>query len=107
MNTQRAKKTDLTNFLKYYSEQNYGRPTRIGVFDNGNDYWLEDGMPLSGIDFDPRRKSLEILLGNELTHTINDATNVKINFNLVVENDGLDVTDAEGKVTVLRFENYE
>ncbi len=107
MNTQRAKNADLTNFLKYYSKQNYGRPTRIGVFENGNDYWLEDGMPLSGIDFDTHNKSIEIMLGNELTHMINDARNIKINFGLETENDGFDVTDAEGKITVLRFENYE
>ena len=92
---------------QYYSKQNFGRPTRLGVFENGNDYWLEDGMPLSGIDFDRHHKSLEIILGNELTHIINDTRNVKINFSLETENDGLDITDAEGNVTVLRFENYE
>jgi hypothetical protein len=38
-----------TYFLKFYNEQNKGRATRLGVFENENDYWLENGLPLVGI----------------------------------------------------------
>lgn len=92
-------------FLQFYSEENSGRPTRLGVFDNGNDYWIEDGIPLGGIDFDKHGDSLEIMLGDDMTHTVKNVQNIKINFSLNGINDGLDITDAEGQTTILRFEN--
>ena len=102
-----TKQHSWTNFLKYYGEQNNGRLTRLGVFENGNDFWIEDGLPLTGIDFDARSEtpSVEIMLGDDFTHTIKNARSVKISFSTDELNDGLDITDAEGKTTVLRFEN--
>ena len=97
-----------TNFLKYYAEQNTGRPTRLGVFENGNDFWIEDGLPLSGIVVEARGESsptIEIMLGDEFTHTIAKARHARISFSVDGDNDGLDITDAEGKTTILRFEN--
>jgi hypothetical protein len=96
-----------TNFLKYYSEQNQGRATRLGVFEKGDDYWIEDGLPLLGIDIDSSGAipSIEILLGEELTHSIKDVKNITVNFSLDEVNDGLDITDTEGKTTILRFED--
>ncbi len=107
MSNATVKKHTWTNFLKYYSEQNSGRATRLGVFEDGHDYWIEDGLPLSGIDFDSHRDSLsiEIMLGDKITHTIRDVRKVQIKFSLNEINDGLDITDAEGKTTILRFEN--
>ncbi len=104
MSNATVKKYTWTNFLQYYSEQNVGRATRLGVFENGIDYWIEDGMPLSGIDFDSHHNSLEIIFGDEMTHTIRNVQKVQIHFSLDEINDGLDITDAEGKTTILRFE---
>lgn len=104
MKTVTKKQISWTNFLKFYSEQNKGRPTRLGVFDSGNDYWLEDGLILTGIDFDTRRNAIEIMLSDEITHTINDVKKVEASFSLDEINDGLDITDFEGRITILRFE---
>lgn len=104
MSNATVKKYTWTNFLQYYSEQNIGRPTRVGVFDNGNDYWLEDGLLLTGIDFDSHDNTIEILLGDVMTHTVKNVKTVKISFSLDEINDGLDITDSEGKTTILRFE---
>jgi Family of unknown function (DUF5335) len=94
-----------TQFLKFYNEQNKGRATRLGVFENENDYWLENGLPLVGIDVDTRgeRSAIEIMLGN-FTHTIRDARNIKILLSFDGSEDGLDITDCEGRTTILRFE---
>ena len=102
-----TKQYGWTNFLKYYGEQTNGRPTRLGVFENGNDSWIEDGLPLAGIDVDAHGEmpTVEIMLGDDFTHTIKDARNIKLNFSFDGNGDGLDITDADGKTTILRFEN--
>ena len=106
-------------FIKLFSEQNLARPTRIGVFEGepGNmiDYWLEDGLPLTGIDLDPRgdaAPTIEIMLGNRektetcaFTHKIANARFVKIVLSASGESDGLEIEDDQGAVTILRFEN--
>jgi hypothetical protein len=104
-----TKQHDWASFLNFYAEQNAGRATRLGVFENGNDFWIEDGLPLAGIAVETRGEmpTVEIMLGDELTHAINNARNFKITFSADGINDGLDITDAEGKTTVLRFENFE
>lgn len=95
------------HFLNYYGEQNNNRPTRLGVFEDGNDFWIEDGLPLTVLDVDTHGEipKVEIMLGDDFTHAIKDAKNVKITFSLDENKDGLDITDAEGKTTILRFEN--
>lgn len=107
MNRAAVKKHTWTNFLNFYNVENSGRATRLGVFENGNDFWLEDGLPLAGIDFDEHGDSMtiEIMLGDEMTHTIRNVRNVQMNFSLDEINDGLDITDAEGRTTILRFED--
>lgn len=105
MNNATIKQHTWNNFLNFYSTENAGRPTRLGVFEDGNDYWLEDGMPLGGIDFDQHHNSVEIMFGDEMTHTIKDVRKIQVSFNLYQINDGLDITDNEGKTTILRFEN--
>ena len=107
-----TKQYDWTDFIKFYSEQNRGRETRLGVFENEtkdifNDYWLEAGLPLAGIDADTRGDlpAVEIMLGDDFTHVINNAVSVRVSFNFDQNADGLDITDAEGKTTILRFEN--
>ncbi len=106
-----TKKHDWSKFLSFYGEQNKGRSTRLGVFENAagavDDYWLEDGLPLTGIDVDNRgaMPTIEIMLGDDFTHIVKAAKSLKIHFSLDGNEDGFDITDADGSTTVLRFEN--
>lgn len=106
-------------FLKFFSQQNRMRPTRIGVFEGEpgamNDYWIEDGLPLQGVDIDARgdnAPTVEIMLGNtekpdlrHLTHTVAKTRFIRIILSVTGEADGLDIEDALGRTTILRFEN--
>lgn len=104
-------------FLSFFSEQNRTRPTRLGVFEKERDvvtdYWLEDGLPLAGIDVDVSGEgapTVEILLGDNskdarhMTHVVKNARSAKIVLSASGEDDGLEIEDAEGKTTFLRFE---
>lgn len=96
-------------FVKFYSDQNAGRLTRLGVFelnnDVVNDYWLEDGLPLIAIGVEPANgdNSVEIMVG-DMTHEVEDA--IKLTFHLTSSGyeDGLDILDRNNRVTILRFE---
>lgn len=105
MNTT-AKQHIWTNFLTFYGEQNAGRLTRLGVFEGENDYWLENGLPLTGLDIDTRADAptIEIMM-EDFTHTIKNARTLAMHFSLDGSGDGLDITDAESKTTILRFED--
>lgn len=106
-------------FLKLFSQQNKLRPTRIGVFEGApgamTDYWLEDGMPLAGIDIDIHGNAMptvEIMLGNfekpessQMTHIIANTRFVRIVLSASGESEGLDIEDSQGRTTILRFEN--
>lgn len=108
-----------TTFLETFSRQNHNRPTRIGVFEGEpgamTDYWLEDGLPLGGIDLDPRGDGapiIEIMFwdreqkdARHFTHTISKVRFVKIILSSSGESDGLDIEDEHGAITILRFEN--
>lgn len=104
-----ATKHVWTTFLKCYSEQNMERPTRLGVFENRsdifNDYWLEDGLPLRGMGVDTHGElpDIEILLG-EFSHRIEGARTLKVHFSQEGDEDGIDISDVNGKTTILRFE---
>ncbi len=97
-------------FLKFYNEQNAGRRTRLGVFENDrgvvNDYWIEDGLPLKGldIDVDGELPSIEIMFSG-YSHSVNNARGLKIHYSLEGNEDGIDITGNDGKTTVLRFED--
>jgi hypothetical protein len=103
--------------LSFFSEQNRNRRTRLGVFESEHDmltdYWLEDGLPLAGIDVDATGEgapTVEIMLGEtakdarHLTHVVRGARSAKIVLSADGEDDGLEIEDAEGKTTFLRFE---
>jgi hypothetical protein len=98
-----------TTFLKSYTEQNKERPARLGVFENQsdifNDYWLEAGLPFNGIDVDTQGAlpDIEILLG-EFSHKIEGARTLKVHFSQDGDEDGIDISDMDGKTTILRFE---
>lgn len=108
MNNDKRQK-EWPKYLRFFSEQNAGRPTRLGVFErNGdtvNDYWLENGLLLAGIDVDTKRRrpSVQIMVG-ELNHVVNDAVKLVFHFSLSGDEDGLGISTAEGQTTVLRFE---
>jgi hypothetical protein len=113
------KQTKWAEFLKLFSEQNRFRPTRLGVFEGEpgemKDYWLEDGLPLAGIDVDAHGEgfpTIEIMLGKSetadsrtMTHIIRGAQSAYIVLSPSGDDDGLEIKDAEGKTTFLRFEN--
>jgi hypothetical protein len=100
-----ATKHEWSDVLNFYSERNRGRLTRLGVFDGGDDYWIESDLPLAGIAVDagPGEVSVQIML-ESYTHMIKDARSLCIRFGIDGEEDGLDVTDASGSTTILRFQ---
>jgi hypothetical protein len=61
---------------------------------------------LQGIDLNTHGTApvIEIMLGDKMSHIIQNVRKVQINFSLDEVNDGLDISDAEGAVTILRFE---
>jgi len=100
---------EWANFLRFFSEQNAGRSTRLCVFEPSRgvaaDYWLECGLPLVGIDLDARDEapSVQIMVGS-LTHEIKNAVKLSCQFTTAGNEDGLDILDSNGRMTVLRFE---
>jgi len=100
-----TQQSSWTNFLRFYSEQNKGRATRLGVFEDENDYWLENGLALVGIDADTHRAfpTVQIMFEN-FTHPIKNARALAMHFSLDGSGDGVDFIDADGKTTILRFE---
>lgn len=120
MNNATATKSTWDDFLRLFLEQNNLRPTRLGVFvrkgDSIEDYWLEDGLPLTGIIVemnDENMPNIQIMLGDKIaettghfTHSIRNAKQIKFELNFDADNDGLEITDSEGKIAVLRFENF-
>jgi len=96
-------------FLKFYSEQYKGRRTRLGVFEQSqgvtNDFWIEDGLPILGIDLDSSgdRPTVEVLL-NGYSHSVADAQGLNVHFSLDGDEDGLDIIHGNGTSTILRFE---
>ena len=105
-----AKQLTWTSILRFYSEQNSGRITRLGVFEPADgavtDYWLESGLPLKGIEFDPAGEGhtiIQIMVG-DFTHTVSDPRKLLFHFTSGGDEDGVDVIAADGETTVLRFE---
>lgn len=96
--------------LRFFNEQNSERPTRLGVFEPNReaaaDYWLECGLPFRGIDIDPQpdRLNVQILVGS-FEHEVDNAVKLSWHMTTTGDEDGLDIVDAAGRTTVLRFEN--
>ena len=94
--------------LSLFSEENLGRPTRLGVFEPARegmiDYWLENGLALCEVVFEEHdgSKSVEIILDG-FTHTIRQVKRLELLLGEEAE-DGLNVIDANGMTSVLRFE---
>ena len=104
------------SYLREFSSQNAARITRLGQIKvNGGteDFWLEDGLPLAGVDIDTKGDDaplVEIMLGargeaeRNMTHTVRRVRRVGIRLAADGGDEGLDVEDGEGVTTVLRFE---
>ena len=104
------KQHEWAKFLMFFSEQNSGRPTRLGLLgrsgDVVNDCWIENGRSLVGIDIDTKKElpSIQITVG-DLTHEVNDTVKLQFHFSLAGDEDGIDISCANGETTILRFEN--
>lgn len=104
-------------FFTEYVRRNEGRPTRLEVI-GGNvedDFWLECGVPLTGIDTDTQGRDaphVEIMLGGEpgrqgekhLTRNISRVRRVTPEVSEDGRDQGLEIEDVEGIKTILRFE---
>jgi hypothetical protein len=105
-------KHEWANLFQFYTQMYKGQPTRLGFFENENgtviDYWIEDGLPLTGIDIDTVNSGacVEIVLG-DLTHTVKDPAKITAYFSIDGAENGLDILDRAGTTTILRFENFE
>jgi hypothetical protein len=103
-------RNDWTTFLNFYTGQNAGRRTRLGVFelsrDVVNDYWIEDGLPLVALDAettDEGRRAVRIMVG-EMAHDVRDAIKLVVHLTSYGYEDGIDLLDRDNRVTLLRFE---
>ena len=103
-------KTEWKEFLRDFSTRHRGDRTRLGVFEirDGvvNDLWIEDGVPLIGIDVDTRegKRTIGIAFEN-FRHSIENVSVITRVSDAEVGG-GLDIKDDEGKTTALRFEDY-
>jgi hypothetical protein len=100
---------DWGRFIKFYSEQYVGRPTRLGVFERSrniaNDYWIESGLPLTGLDIDTHNEKVAIQIElDSFTHQVNHPVLLAFHFSHSGEEDGIDITSLDGTTTILRFE---
>ncbi|MBP6002258.1 MAG: DUF5335 family protein [Pyrinomonadaceae bacterium] len=100
---------EWSEFLSFFSRQNTGRATRLGVFSSQNgiviDNWIEDGLPLTNIGIESRgdHNLLHIKVGS-LVHDVDMPLKLQLHMSLSGEEDGIDVLGADGRTTVLRFE---
>jgi hypothetical protein len=100
---------DWDKYLEFYSAQNRGRPTRLGLFEPSSgavsDYWIECGVPFAGINLstDGNTPVVRIMVGT-LTHEVRNVVKMSSHLTASGDEDGLDVLDADGRLTVLRFE---
>jgi hypothetical protein len=80
------------------------------------DFWVEDGLPLNAVTVEPGPDSadVEMMFGAKsdfedraFTHIIKGARSIRFGLGFGNRDDVLEITDLEGKTTVLRFENLE
>ena len=103
-------KPEWNEFLRNFSTLHRGQRTRLGVLEirDGvvNDLWIEDGLPLVGIDVDTKegRQSVNIGLEN-FRHSVERVVAISHITDDEIDG-GIDIHDDEGKTTTLRFEDY-
>jgi hypothetical protein len=100
---------EWSRFIDFFNDEYRGRRTRLAVFEKhgevANDYWVESGLPLSGISIESHdpRLAVAIELGS-FTHEISDANQLAFHLTRTGEEDGVDIVDSQGRTTILRFE---
>lgn len=106
-------------YLKLFSDQNVNRRTRLAVFEGTpefqTDHWLEDRLPLVGLDMDVRGDQppqVQIMLERtidgrreHMTHMIRGARSIKFTISATGESDAVEISNGRGETTVLRFED--
>ena len=104
-----ATTTEWSKFTKLFNAEYKGQETRLCLFDNQNgvknDYWIEGGLPLVGVDVETDRgaPNVRIRVGN-LSHSVPNAIRISFSFSAAADEDGLEIVDAAGRTTVLRLE---
>lgn len=107
-----------SKYMRVFSELNRGRPTRLAVFEGApgsmSDLWLEDGLNFLSVEIasvKPSRVDVEIMLdqgpeagASHMCHSVNDARVFRIVLGVDEEADSLEIENANGETTVLRFE---
>jgi len=100
---------EWSRVLQFFSEQNLTRPTRLGIFEPNraaaDDYWVECGLPFNGIVVESHSNglNLQIIVGT-LDHTVKHVVKIALQMTANGDEDGIDILDADGRTTVLRFE---
>lgn len=98
------------DFLHFFNNAYAGRKTRLGVFENPadvvTDYWIESGLPFSSIDMESRNGKIELQIRvGSMCHTVSDVKQLSMYLSRFSDEDGIDISNSDGRVTVLRFEN--
>ena len=96
--------------IALFSTENLGRPTRLGIFEplnfGFNDYWVEDGLQLNGIDLDQRNGETTVTINLDgYTYTVPCAKRINLHYSVDGSDDGIDVVDSSGRTAILRFES--
>lgn len=104
-----AKTKTWADLIRFFSRQNAGRPTRLGVFTHEgnivNDYWLESGLRLNAmvLSREIAGVSIQITVG-DLKHEAQKVIGFSIKLSYDGDEDGIDIYCSDGCTTVLRFE---
>jgi hypothetical protein len=110
--------SDWQRTLTDFGERNKMRATRLEVFGAAreveSDFWLEDGLLLAGITLEmdlDRGATVEIMLKapaaathGHMTHTIAGMKRLAMD-RANGSDEGLELEDKEGAVTIMRFES--
>ena len=99
-----------------FDRRNKMRPTRLEVLgasrEFDSDYWIEDGLLLSGIDFElnrDRNPEVQIMLQSRsakahLTHSVSEVKHLSLQTALG-KDECLEIEDSDGNLTIMRFEH--
>ena len=109
------KREQWATFFNTFSKLNQARPTRMEIFGELGAQEEERYLPLNGISFEDAGEGapkLEILLGGQtpsdsrhLTHTVKGVQYVAAKVAEDGRTEALEIQDAEGTKTLLRFES--
>ncbi|MBI1765191.1 MAG: DUF5335 family protein [Acidobacteria bacterium] len=110
--SEEVKREDWAGFCNEFSKRNQARLTRLEIFGEMGAQEEERSLPLNGISLAEGGTKLEILLGGaaindprHLTHTIEHVTNVYAKTAADGQDEALEIVDAAGTKTLLRFES--